>query len=227
MLSQFADELENAADFEDSLHALIKRVIKNHKRIIFNGNGYDDAWVKEAEKRGLLNLVATPDCLPYMLHDKNISLYVKHKVYSETEIKAHYEIKNEKYCKYLNIEVLTMIDMAKKDILPCVSRNIHELADTLLAKRNVSAGIDTSYEEELVKKLSKLSAKAFADVKELEELSKKVKEIEESDAAACFYKYNIIPVMNSLRASVDEMETLCSSEHWCYPSYGDLLFSVR
>ena len=204
-----------------------KDTVKNHKRIIFNGNGYSDEWVEEAEKRGLLNLISTPDCLPYMLHEKNISLYVKHKVYSETEIKAHYEIKNEKYCKYLNIEVLTMIDMAKKDILPCVSRNIHELADTLLAKRAVCDCIDVTYEEELVKKLSALSTKAFADVKELEELSKKVKEIDESDAAACFYKYNIIPVMNSLRAAVDEMETLCSSEHWCYPSYGDLLFSVR
>ncbi len=227
VLSQFADELENAEDFENSLHQLIKKVIKNHKRIIFNGNGYDDAWVKEAEKRGLLNLVSTPDCLPYMLHEKNVELYEKHKVYSETEIKAHYEIKNEKYCKYLNIEVLTMIDMAKKDILPCVSRNIHELANTLLAKRSVCDSIDISYEQELVEKLSSLSAKAFSDVKELEELSGKVKAIEESDAAACFYKYNIIPVMNSLREAVDEMETLCSSEHWCYPSYGDLLFSVR
>ena len=227
VLSQFADVLENADDFENALHNLIKNVIKNHKRIIFNGNGYDDAWVKEAEGRGLLNLKTTPDCLPYMLHQKNVDLYEKHKVYSETEIKAHYEIKNEKYCKYLNIEVLTMIDMAKKDILPCVSRNIHELADTVIAKRNISDSIDTTYELSLVEKLSTLSAKAYEDVNNLEELSKEVKTIEESDAAAMFYKNNIIPVMNSLRIAVDEMETLCSSEHWCYPSYGDLLFSVR
>ncbi len=227
VLSQFADELEGAQDFENALHELIKRVIKNHKRIVFNGNGYDDAWVKEAEKRGLLNLISTPDCLPYMLHEKNVKLYEKHKVYSETEIKAHYEIKNEKYCKYLNIEVLTMIDMAKKDILPCVSRNIHELADTVIAKKGVCDCVDCSYETELVKKLSELSAKAFSDVKSLEMLSGEVKAIEESDAAACFYKVNIIPVMNSLRSYVDEMETLCSSEHWCYPSYGELLFSVR
>jgi glutamine synthetase len=227
VLSQFADVLENADDFENALHNLIKNVIKNHKRIIFNGNGYDDAWVKEAEGRGLLNLKTTPDCLPYMLHQKNVDLYEKHKVYSETEIKAHYEIKNEKYCKYLNIEVLTMIDMAKKDILPCVSRNIHELADTVIAKRNISDSIDTTYELSLVEKLSALSAKAYEDVNNLEELSKEVKTIEESDAAAMFYKNNIIPVMNSLRIAVDEMETLCSSEHWCYPSYGDLLFSVR
>ncbi len=227
VLSGFADELEGVEDFENTLHALIKKVIKNHKRIIFNGNGYDDAWVEEAEKRGLLNLKSTPDCLPYMLHKKNIELYRKHKVYSEAEIKAHYEIKNEKYCKYLNIEVLTMIDMAKKDILPCVSRNIHELSDTVIAKRQVSENIDTTYEVTLVEKLSNLSAKAYSDVKTLQELSAEVKKIEESDAAACFYKYNIIPVMSSLRESVDEMETLCSSDHWCYPSYGDLLFSVR
>ena len=227
VLSQFADELENTNDFESALHSLIKRVIKNHKRIIFNGNGYDEAWVEEAERRGLLNLRTTPDCLPYMLHDKNVELYKRHKVYSEAEIKAHYEIKNEKYCKYLNIEVLTMIEMTKKDILPCVSRNIHELADTLIAKRTISNGIDTTYEENLVKTLSELSAKAFEDVTALGELSKKVKSIEESDAAAMFYKNRIIPVMNSLRESVDTMESLCSSEHWCYPSYGDLLFSVR
>ena len=227
VLSQFADELENTNDFESALHSLIKRVIKNHKRIIFNGNGYDDAWVEEAERRGLLNLRTTPDCLPYMLHDKNVELYKRHKVYSEAEIKAHYEIKNEKYCKYLNIEVLTMIEMTKKDILPCVSRNIHELADTLIAKRTISNGIDTTYEENLVKTLSELSAKAFEDVTALGELSKEVKSIEESDAAAMFYKNRIIPLMNTLRESVDTMESLCSSEHWCYPSYGDLLFSVR
>lgn len=227
VLSQFADELENTNDFESALHSLIKRVIKNHKRIIFNGNGYDDAWVEEAERRGLLNLRTTPDCLPYMLHDKNVELYKRHKVYSEAEIKAHYEIKNEKYCKYLNIEVLTMIEMTKKDILPCVSRNIHELADTLIAKHTISNGIDTTYEENLVKTLSELSAKAFKDVTALGELSKEVKTIEESDAAAMFYKNRIIPLMNTLRESVDTMESLCSSEHWCYPSYGDLLFSVR
>jgi glutamine synthetase len=179
VLSGFADELENAADFESALHSLIKRVIRDHKRIIFNGNGYDDAWVKEAQERGLLNLVSTPDCLPYMLHQKNVDLYTKHKVYSEAEIKAHYEIKNEKYCKLLNIEVLTMIDMTKKDILPCVSRQIHELADTLLSKKAISDSIDGSYEETLITKLSTLSANAFDDVRKLEECSKIVKTIVE------------------------------------------------
>lgn len=227
VLCCFADELEKADDFENALHNLIKRVIKEHKRIIFNGNGYDDAWIAEAKSRGLLNLQSTPDCLPYMLHDKNVALFTKHGVYSEAEIKAHYEIKNEKYCKYLNIEVLTMIDMTKKDILPCVSRQIHELADTYAAKKAISNSIDVSYEATIISKLSSLSAKAFEAVRELEECSKIVKAIEETDAAACYYKINIIPVMNELRSYVDEMETLCPSDSWCYPSYGDLLFSVR
>ena len=227
VLCCFADELEKADDFENALHNLIKRVIKEHKRIIFNGNGYDDAWIAEAKSRGLLNLQSTPDCLPYMLHNKNVALFTKHGVYSEAEIKAHYEIKNEKYCKYLNIEVLTMIDMTKKDILPCVSRQIHELADTYAAKKAISNSIDVSYEATIISKLSSLSAKAFEAVRELEECSKIVKAIEETDAAACYYKINIIPVMNELRSYVDEMETLCPSDSWCYPSYGDLLFSVR
>ncbi len=227
VLSQFADELEGADNFESALHNLIKRVIKNHKRIIFNGNGYDDAWVEEAERRGLLNLRTTPECLPYMLHDKNVELYKKHKVYSEAEIKAHYEIKNEKYCKYLNIEVLTMIDMTKKDILPCVSRQIHELSDTLISKKNAIAGIDASYEETVITRLSVLTKTAFDVVRQLEENSKIVKTIDESDAASFYYKNNIIPLMVELRNAVDEMETLCPSDKWCYPSYGDLLFSVK
>ncbi len=227
VLSGFADELEGKENFEDALHNLIKRVVRDHKRIIFNGNGYDDAWVEEAKRRGLLNLQTTPDCLPYMLHHKNVCLYTKHKVYSETEIKAHYEIKNEKYCKYLNIEVLTMIDMTKKDILPCVSRQIRELADTVLLKKRISEGIDCTYEEKLVSKLSSLSAYAFENVCKLEECANTVKTIAESDAAAMFIKNNTIPVMNNLRAAVDEMETLCPTDKWCYPSYGELLFSVR
>ncbi len=227
VLSQFADELEGAENFETAIQELIKRVIKEHKRIIFNGNGYDDAWVKEAEKRGLLNLKTTPDCLPYMLHKKNIDLYTKHGVYSEAEIKAHYEIKNEKYCKYLNIEVLTMIDMTRKDILPCVSRQVSELSATVLAKRAVGEYIDTTYEESVAKELSGLSKEAFNAVNELEKLSTEVKTIEESDAAAMFYKNRIIPVMEHLRFAVDSAEALCPTDKWCYPSYGELLFSVR
>ena len=133
-LKQFADELEGAANFEEALHELIKKTVTDHKRIIFNGNGYDDAWIAEAEKRGLLNLRSTPECLPYSLHEKNMKLFISHKVYSETEMRARYEILSENYCKIINIEALTMIDMAKKDILPAVSKYSHELSDTVIAK---------------------------------------------------------------------------------------------
>ena len=226
VLSQFADELEAATDFETAIHGIIRRVIKEHKRIIFNGNGYDDAWLKEAQKRGLSNLAATPDCLPCYLDEKNIRLFTSHKVLSETEIRSRYEIKNENYCKILGIEAATMIDMVKKDILPCVSHNIHELADTLLAKKAIG-DVDTSYESEVVKKLSALSAAAFSDVKKLEDVIAAAKNIEAADETAVYYKNSVIPVMNSLRASVDEMESLSSSYSWCYPSYGDILFSVQ
>ncbi len=226
VLSQFADELEAANDFESAIHGIIRRVIKEHKRIIFNGNGYDDAWIKEAQKRGLSNLAATPDCLPCYLDEKNIKLFTSHKVLSETEIRSRYEIKNENYCKILGIEAATMIDMVKKDILPCVSHNIHELADTLLAKKAIG-DVDTSYESEVVKKLSALSAAAFGDVKKLEDVISAAKNIEAADETALYYKNSVIPVMDSLRASVDEMESLSSSYSWCYPSYGDILFSVQ
>ncbi len=227
VLKQFADELESAADFESALHGIIRRVIKEHKRIIFNGNGYDDAWLEEAQKRGLSNYAATPDCLPCCLDEKNIKLFTSHKVLSEAEIHARFEIKNENYCKILGIEAATMIDMVKKDILPCVSHNIHELADTLLAKRAAGGEIDTTYETEVVKKLSALSAAAFADVKKLDEVIAVAKDIENAAEAAIYYKNSVIPVMDSLRAAVDEMESLSSSYSWCYPSYGDILFSVQ
>ena len=226
VLSQFADELEAANNFESAIHGIIRRVIKEHKRIIFNGNGYDDAWIKEAQKRGLSNLAATPDCLPCYLDEKNIALFTSHKVLSETEIRSRYEIKNENYCKILGIEAATMIDMVKKDILPCVSHNVHELADTLLAKKAIG-DVDTAYESEVVKKLSALSAAAFSDVKKLEDAIAAAKNIEAADETAVYYKNSVIPVMNSLRASVDEMESLSPSYSWCYPSYGDILFSVQ
>ena len=151
-LKQFADELEGAANFEEALHELIKKTVTDHKRIIFNGNGYDDAWIAEAEKRGLLNLRSTPECLPYSLHEKNMKLFVSHKVYSETEMRARYEILSENYCKIINIEALTMIDMAKKDILPAVSKYSHELSDTVIAKA-ACGDIESGYEKELLAKV--------------------------------------------------------------------------
>ncbi len=225
-LKQFADTLEAAGDFEESLHELIKQTITDHKRIIFNGNGYDDAWIAEAEKRGLLNLRSTPECLPYSVHEKNLKLFTSHKVYSETEMRARYEILSENYCKTINIEALTMIDMAKKDILPAVSKYSHELTDTIIAKA-ACGDIDSSYEKDLAAKISKLNATAYKKVLKLEEATLKAKEIDDTTELSMFYKDSVFAAMSELRITVDELETMVPAESWPYPSYGDMLFSVK
>ena len=225
-LKQFADTLEAAGDFEESLHELIKQTITDHKRIIFNGNGYDDAWIAEAEKRGLLNLRSTPECLPYSVHEKNLKLFTSHKVYSETEMRARYEILSENYCKTINIEALTMIDMAKKDILPAVSKYSHELTDTIIAKA-ACGDIDSSYEKDLAAKISKLNTTAYKKVLKLEEATLKAKEIDDTTELSMFYKDSVFAAMSELRITVDELETMVPAESWPYPSYGDMLFSVK
>ena len=225
-LKQFADTLEAAVDFEEALHELIKKTITEHKRIIFNGNGYDDAWIAEAEKRGLLNLRTTPDCLPYSISDKNIKLFTDHKVYSETEMRARYEILSENYCKTINIEALTMIDMTKKDYLPAVSRYSHELSDTIIAKA-ACGDVDSTYEKELLAKISKLNTAAYKKVQKLEEATLKAKEINDTTALSMFYKDSVFSAMSELRITVDELETMVPAASWPYPSYGDMLFSVK
>ena len=225
-LSQFADILETADDFEESLHELIKKTIVEHKRIIFNGNGYDDKWIAEAEKRGLLNLKSTPDCLPYSLHEKNIKLFTKHKVYTETEMRSRYEILSENYSKVINIEALTMLDMAKKDILPSVSLYAHELSDTIVAKQ-ACGDVDCSYEQDLLKKVSKLTGTAYKKVAALQDAVLKAKDITDNTELARFSKDSLFAAMSELRITVDELETCVSAEYWPYPSYGELLFSVK
>ena len=225
-LRQFADILETADDFEESLHELIKKTIVEHKRIIFNGNGYDDKWIAEAEKRGLLNLKSTPDCLPYSLHEKNIKLFTKHKVYTETEMRSRYEILSENYSKVINIEALTMLDMAKKDILPSVSLYSHELSDTIVAKK-ACGDVDCSYEQDLLKKVSKLTGTAYKKVAALQDAVLKAKDITDNTELARFSKDSLFAAMSELRITVDELETCVSAEYWPYPSYGELLFSVK
>ena len=225
-LKQFADELEGAANFEEALHELIKKTVTDHKRIIFNGNGYDDAWIAEAEKRGLLNLRSTPECLPYSLHEKNMKLFISHKVYSETEMRARYEILSENYCKIINIEALTMIDMAKKDILPAVSKYSHELSDTVIAKA-ACGDIDAGYEKELLAKVSKLNTAAYKKTEKLEQAVLKAKEISETQELSMYYKDAVFATMSELRITVDELETVVPADIWPYPSYGDMLFSVK
>ena len=225
-LCEFADILENSIDFETDLNELIRSTIKSHKRIIFNGNGYDDAWVKEAESRGLLNLRTTPDCMPYYIAKKNIDLFKKHEVLSETEVHARYEIILENYSKLINIEALTMIDMAKKDILPAVSLYSKDLAKTALQKKQLIETIDCEYEEETIKRIATLSSKMVKDLKELEEADSKAKQILDVQKCASYYKDFVIPAMEKVRESADKLEVVTSKEYWPFPTYGDILFSV-
>ena len=226
-LKQFADTLEGASDFEGALHDLIKDTIKAHKRIIFNGDGYDESWVKEAEKRGLLNLKTTPDALAHMLDEKNVKLFTSHKVLTETELKARHEVRLENYCKVVNIEALTMLDMARKDILPAMSAYSAALAGDASAKTALLGDADCSYEKESVKSLCALLGAAYRSVKKLESDLLAAKSVTALDALADVYKSTILDDMRALRISVDEMETIASAKEWPYPCYGDLLFGVR
>ena len=226
-LKQFADTLEGASDFEGALHDLIKDTIKTHKRIIFNGDGYDESWVKEAEKRGLLNLKTTPDALAQMLDEKNVKLFTSHKVLTETELKARHEVRLENYCKVVNIEALTMLDMARKDILPAMSAYSAALAGDASAKTALLGDADCSYEKENVKSLCALLGAAYRGVKKLESDLLVAKSVTALDALADVYKSTILDDMRALRISVDEMETIASAKEWPYPCYGDLLFGVR
>ena len=224
-LKQFADRLEGADDFNDELNKLICETIRKHKRIIFNGNGYDDAWIAEAEKRGLLNLRTTPDCLPYYIEPKNIELFASHKVFSETEIRARYEIMLENYSKLMNIEALTMLDMAKKEIFPAVSLYSRELADTASAKKEFVR--DCTYEEETLKIISSLASDAYKAMTKLEKVYTNAEAKADAKEKADYYRDEVISAMELLRSYVDELETVTSADYWPYPSYGELLFGVR
>ena len=226
-LKQFADKLEGAPDFEGTLHDLIKETIKAHKRIIFNGDGYDDAWVREAERRGLLNLKTTPDALAHMLDEKNVKLFTSHKVLTETELRARHEVRLENYCKVVNIEALTMLDMVRKDILPAMSAYSAALASDAAAKTALLGDVDCSYEKESVKSLSALLGATYRSTKKLESDLLAAKSETALTALADVYKGTILDDMRDLRISVDEMETIASAKAWPYPCYGDLLFGVR
>ena len=225
-LKQFADILEGADDFETALHDLIKKTIKDHKRIIFNGNGYDDAWLAEAQKRGLLNLRTTPDALPFYKIQKNLDLFASHKVFSEEEVLARYEIKMELYSKTLNIEALTMVDMARKDILPAASTYAKKLSDTALAKKELGLDIAGTYEFESLKQVSDLTSAILENTKALEKALVAAKDISDFEQEAFFYRDEIFPAMTALRAVVDELEGIVDAKVWPYPSYGKLLFGI-
>lgn len=226
-LCQFADILENAEDFESALHSLIKDTISKHKRIIFNGDGYDDAWIKEAENRGLLNLKTTPDAIKHLLKEKNVELFAKHKVYSLTELNARHEVLLENYCKLVNIESLTALDMVRKDILPAMSAFSGELACAINQKSATCSDIDCTYERETIRILTKNINDAHRLTVKLEYDLSQTKKIDGLEALADFYKDTILEDMRLLRIAVDSMETVASARRWPYPSYGELLFSIK
>ena len=225
-LKQFADVLESAPDFEKALHQLIKKTISKHKRIIFNGNGYEDAWIKEAEKRGLSNLKTTPDALARYLDEKNVALFTSHKVYGDKEMQSRLEIFLEHYCQIIEIEGRTMLDMATKDILPAVSEYSQVLCNTLLAKKAVCDTLPRSYETDTLKRIAELTESAYEDTKRLQDVLSSTQKEKNVCAKANAYKDIVLPVMQSLRKSADELETLVSADHWPFPNYGELLFGI-
>ena len=224
VLSEMADILEKADDFDATLHNLIKETYKKHKRIIFNGNGYDDAWVEEAEKRGLYNLKSTPDALPYSVKPENIALFARQHVLNKEEVLSRYEINMEEYTKIINIEALTMLDMAKKDILPSVSRFTKTLLETISSKK--ALGIDASYEEGFVQKISSKLKEAYTALEDLDSKTKTFSEIEDFEKAAFYVRDEIIPAMDALREPCDVMETLTDASEWPFPTYGKLLYGI-
>jgi len=226
-LRVFADELEGAGDFNAALHDLIKRTIKEHKRIIFNGNGYDGEWVGEARSRGLLNLETTPDALPYMLAEKNIALYERHKVFSRAELRSRFEISLENYCKLCNIEAVTMYKLIKKNILYVATSYAGEISEAATAKMALLPDADCSYERSTVRRLSEISAGLHVKVSELYNALSAAEETRDKLEKACFFKDKVLVIMEELRELADELELIVSRKHWPFPTYGDLLFSVR
>ncbi len=226
-LSQFADEVEPAQDKQSAVRALIRRVFREYKKIVFNGDNYSEEWVAEAERRGLLNLRSMPIAMPHFIDEKNVRLFMKHNVHTRREIFSRYEIQQEEYCRMLNIEALTMLDMARKDIFPSVSRYIHELTDTCNAKKALSASIVCDAEIDLIEKLSKLLNCFYKKINVLETQVNTAREISDVAQRALFYGEEVFNAMNELRAVGDEMEVSVSSQYWPYPSYGELLYGVR
>ena len=224
-LKQFADVLEKSKDFNNDLHDLIKDTIIKHKRIIFNGNGYDDSWVKEAEARGLLNLKSTPEALPHYLDKKNVKLFTSHGVYTEAEINARYEIAQEHYIKIVNIEALTALDMTNKYYLPAISKYTAKLAK--IVNEKASLQIDAVYEKDMLKKLSEGLNKAYTVKNELETALAKKDDFKKAADESIYLKENVLTKMEELRDIIDCLESITSEEAWPFPSYGKLLFGVR
>ena len=227
-LRVFADRLEKADDFEAEMHELIKECITQHKRIIFNGNGYDDSWIREAtEKRGLLNLRTTPDCMPTVLSAKNMDMLIRHKVFTEAELRSRYEIMMENYDKTVSIEAHTMVDMAKKEILPAIDAYISDLSAGVSAKKAADSEASCRYETKRIRRLSALLDQIDEAVDDLEGALVSMSTLGDATAQADFIRDEVIPKMSLVRVPADEAETLTAEKYWPFPTYGDLLFGVR
>ena len=224
--SQFADYLENAEDIDKAVSHIIRREFRNHARIIFNGNGYDDAWVKEAEKRGLLNLQTTADAIPHYTAQKNIDLFSKHHIFTPLEVHSRQEILAELYCKTINIEALTMLEMAKKQLLPAAISFTGSLAQTLAAKKAIGMSVENDAAFLLADKLTKLTNAMYEKIDNLDKAVAGAKDVEEGQELAFYTRDEILTAMNELRAVADEIEVDMSEDFIPYPTYSDLLYSV-
>ena len=227
-LKIYADRLEAAENFETALQEMIRKTIQDHKRIIFNGNGYDEAWIREAtEQRGLLNYRTTPDCMPHLLDRKNVEMLTSHGVFSEAELKSRCEIMLDNYCKTVVIEANTMVDMAKTEIAPAVEAYVLDLAKTVAAKRALDLNIACVYEQDLIRKLASLTDCIAVKAAALENAVTALHAAEDVTAEACAIRDTVLVKMSELRMVCDEAETLTAKKYWPYPTYGDLLFGVK
>lgn len=225
-LDYISDYIDGKDDLDKALNEVLKKILKEHKAIIFNGNNYAPEWVAEAESRGLLNLKSSAEALPHYTDEKNIKLFEKHGVYTKLELESRKEILLEKYCQTINIEALTMLEMVKKDIIPAICNYSKDLTEGALAKKNLSSDIDVSLETSLISKISSLSACLSKKTAELDKVLLDAKDIEDSEELAKFYHDTVLSQMNEVRAIADELETIVGKGYWPFPTYTDLLFSV-
>ena len=225
-LEQFADVLEGAVDFKEALNGLIIKTISEHKRIIFNGNGYEDAWLEEAARRGLSNYKTTPDALPHYIDEKNVALFSKHKVFTEVEMRSRCEVHLENYCKVLRIEALTMAEMVRKDIIPAAYTYLKRLSETAVAVKSACPELDCAMEINMLKYLRTLTDSLYVNINKLEEILAGAEKCGSELESAFYYRDKVLPVMGELRSAADEIERFVGEKYWPYPTYGELLFSV-
>ena len=227
VLMEFADKLERAKDFKAALNRLIKKTIREHKRIIFNGNGYTEDWLEEAKRRGLLNLPTSADALPYYTSQKNVALFARHKVFTEAEIRSRCDIMLENYSKTINVEALTMVDMATHDLVPAIFAYIKALGESVVAAKGAVASADTGIQEKLIGELSARAREMYETSEALSAVVEESHRITDTQASATFYKEKALPLMKQLREAADEAEKMMGTKYYPYPTYGDILFSVQ